>query len=449
MLAALTRIRHGQGLSQRVVRGAAWTIIGVFGSQGTRLVSNLILTRLLFPEVFGIMALIMVVITALNNFSDVGVAPAVLRSERGDDPAFLDTAFTLQAIRGVGLWLACCALAVPVAWFYDVPELAWYLPVAGFSSVIWGVLTTRIEQAQRHLHLGRLTRMEIYSQILATILTVALAAVWQSAWGLVVALVFGAVIKLVIADRMLPGHRNRFRWDPAAAREIIDFGKWIFPSTIVGFILAQGDKAILGKYLTLAALGLYNIAFFLATVAQQLGGTVIGRIMMPIYRESPPKGSRENFLRIRRIRMTLTAGFLAVLAIVAALGPWLVDVLYDARYEPAGEMVRLIACATIPQMIVLGYDHAALVAGDSRRYFALTAIRAALFLALFWLGVHLWGLVGGLGGQALAAVLAYPATVWLARRHGAWDPLHDVLAALAGLAIVAAFVRPGQMTGLF
>src|SRR5699024_10608924 len=133
------------------------------------LVSNLILTRLLFPEVFGIMALIMVVITALNNFSDVGVAPAVLRSERGDDPAFLDTASTLQAIRGVGLWLACCALAVPVAWFYDVPELAWYLPVAGFSSVIWGVLTTRIEQAQRHLHLGRLTRMEIYSQILATI----------------------------------------------------------------------------------------------------------------------------------------------------------------------------------------------------------------------------------------------------------------------------------------
>lgn len=448
MRAALTRMSQGQSLLHRAARGSAWTIIGVFGSQGIRLVSNLVLTRLLFPEVFGVMALVMVMIQGLNNFSDVGIGPAVLQSRRGDEPDFLNTAFTLQAIRGVALWLACCVLAWPAAQFYEVPELALYLPVAGFTSVIWGLQTTRIEEANRHLQLGRLTRMEMLCQLVTTAMTLALAAVMQSAWALVIALVLGAVVKVIVADRMLPGNRNRFHWDASAAREMIGFGKWIFPSTIVGFGLAQGDKAILGKYLSMTGLGLYNIAFFLASFALQMGMTVIWRVMIPIYRESPPGLSRENFLRVRRIRMALTAGFLGALAVMAALGPWLVEALYDDRYAAAGGLVRLIACATIPQIILLSYDQSALAAGDSRRFFALTVIRAVLFLLLFWFGVQEWGLAGGLAGQALAAVLAYPATIWLARRHGAWDPLHDVLAIAAGLAIAAAFVRPGQVAGL-
>ena len=90
MRAALTRMSRGESLLHRAARGSAWTIIGVFGSQGIRLVSNLILTRLLFPEVFGVMALVMVMIQGLNNFSDVGITPAVLQSKRGDDPALSD-----------------------------------------------------------------------------------------------------------------------------------------------------------------------------------------------------------------------------------------------------------------------------------------------------------------------------------------------------------------------
>lgn len=439
MRTRLRNLRHGEGLLHRAARGSAWTVIGVFGSQGIRLASNLVLTRLLFPEIFGVMTLIMVVIQGLNNLSDVGIGPAVLQSRRGDDPKFLDTAYTLQFIRGIGLWLGCCVLAWPAARFYEVPELAWYLPVAGFTSVIWGLLPTRIEQANRHLDLGRLTRLELGSQVVTILITIALAAAMRSAWALVIALVIGAVVKKVMADRMLPGHVNRLRYDRSAAEEILGFGKWIFPSTIVGFALSQGDKMILGKYLSLAALGLYNIAFFLASFALQMGITVIWRLMIPVYRESPPGESRENFLRVRRIRMALTAGFLLTLAVMAALGPWLVGFLYDDRYAEAGGLVRMIACATIPQIILLSYDQSALAAGDSRRFFVLTLIRAVLFLGLFWLGLHTHGLPGALAGQALATILAYPATVWLARRHGAWDPLHDVLAGLAGIAIALVF----------
>lgn len=425
----------------RALRGSVWTILGFGGGQVIRLASNLILTRLLYPEVFGVMALIMVVMQGLNNLSDMGIGPAILQSRRGDDPAFLNTAFTYSAVRGLGLWLGCCLLAAPAARFYEVPELAWFLPVAGLSTVIGGLAPTRIETANRHLMLGRLTVMELLASIVGVVLTVALAAVMGSAWALVIALVVGAAVRLVIADRMLPGDRNRFQFDREAARELTQFGKWIFPSTIVGFLIAQGDRMILGKYLNLGDLGLYNIAFFLATVPLQLGIAVNWKVFIPVYRDAPPRESAENFRRLRRIRFLLTGGFMALLLVMALLGPWLVQFLYDDRYAPAGRLVSLIACATIPQLIVLSYDQAALAAGDSRRFFFVTLLRAVLFISFFLAGVHFHGIAGGLAGQAAAAFASYPAVVWLARRYGAWDPVHDAIFAFTGFATAMIFLQ--------
>lgn len=437
----LHRLR-GQGLLQRALRGSALTMIGFGGQQFIRLVSNLILTRLLFPEVFGLMALIMVIIQGLNNFSDMGITPAILQSRRGTDRDFLDTAFTMQAIRGVLLWLGCCVLAVPAARFYEAPELVWYLPLAGFTAVFGGVTTTKVESVNRELALGRLTLLELLAGFLSMLITIALAVAIGSALALVLGMVLGAVLRPVLAEWMLPGARNRLRWDPTAVAELFRFGRWIFPSTIVGFAISQGDRAILGKYLSLEQLGIYNIAYFLASFPLLLASAVIWRIIIPVYRELPPDQSRANFLRLRKLRMALTGSFVGLIAVAAMFGPWLVGVLYDARYADAGRLVPMIALATLPQVVLLGYDQVALAAGNSRVFFLVTATRAVLFVALFWLGVHIAGIGGGLAGQATATLLAYPAIIAVARRFGAWDPLHDGIFAALGLALATLAFLP-------
>lgn len=438
MASTLSRILHSKGLFARVLRSSGWIAVGFGGAQLIRLASNLILTRLLFPEAFGVMAIIMVLMQGLNNFSDVGITPSILQSRRGDEPGFLNTAWTMQALRGAGLWLATCVLAWPVALFYDEPMLAWYLPVAGLSLLVAGFNPTRIETANRHLMFGRLTQLDLLSAFLSTAVTVALAAVFPSVWALVAGLVAGAVIRLVLTARFLPGAPNRLRWEPDAARELFTFGRWVFLSTIAGFALAQGDKAILGKYLTLEQLGIYNIGFFLASFPLMFAQALTSRLMIPLYRERPPGAARDNYLRLRRVRMGLGAAVLALLAVVALAGVPLVGLLYDDRYAVAGAICVLIACALAPQVVGLGYDQAALAGGDSYRFFLYVALRAAVFVALFLTGAMHGGLVGALAGQALASVVTYPALAVLARRHGAWDGRSDLVLAAAALAIAAA-----------
>ncbi len=419
-------------LLARALRGSAFIVLGYGGSQALRLGANLVLTRLLFPEAFGLMALVTVFLVGLTMFSDVGIGPSISQSERGDDPEFLDTAWTIQIVRGFCLWLVACGLAWPVSAFYGEPALAWLLPLAGLSLAIGGFDPTRIETANRHLVMGRLTALELAAQVLGIVAMIGLAIWWQSVAALVAGTLLSVTARLALTHLFLPGHRNRFRWERTAAAELIGFGKWIFGSTICGFFSSQGDRAILGKVLTLSMLGIYNIGFFLASFPMQLGYAVTGRVLIPIYREQPARGSPENFAKLRRMRLALTGGILTLVLIMAHVGLPLVGLLYDARYAAAGAIVVVTACVQIPIVIGMSYDQAALAAGDSRGFFLLAAMRAAIQISFLLVGASSAGLIGALAGLGLAALATHPFIVWLARRHQVWDPLHDAVFGLIG-----------------
>lgn len=431
-------VMRGEGLNARVMRSSLFTVGGFGFSQIIRLASNLILTRLLFPEAFGLMALVMVFLMGLGQFSDVGVTPAILQSKRGDDRDFLNTAWTIQVLRGIGLWLVACALAWPMAWLYDADLLLQMLPVSALTLLITGFRPTRMVTANRHLMLGRVTVLDMVTQAMGVVVAIVLAAWWHSVWALVVSGVVGALVEVWLNWRFLPGEANRFRWEKRAAQELIGFGKWVFLATVCGFVFTQADKILIGKFAPLDLFGIYNIGFFWASFPMLLGGMVTQKILIPIYRETPPKQSPENFAKLRKMRFVVSSLLMGFVGVFALLGVWLVSLLYDARYAQAGAVAVVLAVAQIPMLIVMTYDQAALAAGDSKRFFVLALARAVLMFAGIWIGWEAGDLLGALIGQGAAFVLAYPVVVWLARHMGAWDPLHDAVFAGIGVGIAVA-----------
>ncbi|MBZ8119292.1 oligosaccharide flippase family protein [Roseovarius sp. LXJ103] len=435
VIKALSTAFRGNRLTARILRSASWALMGYGGTQAIRLASNLILTRLLFPEAFGLMTLVTVITVGLMMFSDVGIGPSISQSKRGDDPDFLNTAWTIQVMRGFTLWGVTLLLATPVATLYDQPDLAFYLPIAGFALVITGFFPTRIETAHRHLVFGRLTVLDLIAQLIGVGLMVVLALVTGSVLALVVGGILIALAKLILTTLYLPGARNRFQLERAAVAEQVRFGKWIFLSTAFAFICTQGDKALLGVLLPLATLGIYNIAFFLASFPMSLGQSITQQVLIPVYRDRPPGESADHRARLRKMRFLLSSGMFTLLALMALTGPWLIGLLYDPRYAAAGAMVTVMACAFLPMALGLSYDRAALAAGDSRGAFVWSALRSIAQMGMLWVGFQAYGLLGAMAGMGLGLVLIHPVLIRLARKHHAWDGLHDLIFGALAIAI--------------
>jgi O-antigen/teichoic acid export membrane protein len=420
------------GLKGRLMRGSMLTMATFGSSKVVRLASNLVMTRLLFPEAFGMMVLVQVVLTGLSLLSDTGLNVSVMQNARGDDRNFLDTVWTIKVIRGVVLWLVACALALPVAALYDEPMIAQILPIVGLTLIAKGLMPTAVNTANRHIRLGRVTVVTIGNMIVGALVTILLAWLLQSVWALVWGTIATSLIKLVTTRRFLPDSGNRFHWDGAIVRELFHFGKWITVGTAARYAATNGDKIILGAFLTLGELGVYNIGLMLAMLCYDISNTVKNKLLLPIYRMRPIKGHPENRRKIFMVRRLISSGGIAATAVLAWLAIPLVDVLYDDRYAMAGPIIVLICLALVPRLITIGAGGVLMAAGDSFRAMHLTVATALVQVPLLWLGASWFGLGGAILAPGLAALIVYPLRAYYGHLYEGWDKWGEAAMLLVG-----------------
>ena len=162
-------------LKMRVMHAGAWTLVGHSTSQALRLGSNLIMTRMLVPEMFGVMAIANILLFALTLFSDVGLGQSIIQSRRGEDPIFLNTAWTVQVLRGVLLWvigsLISCGIylagtlhLLPAGSAYANQMLPSVIAVLTLSALILGFESNKLALARRKMELARVTQIELASR---------------------------------------------------------------------------------------------------------------------------------------------------------------------------------------------------------------------------------------------------------------------------------------------
>lgn len=436
MIARARSMLSDGGLAGRAMRSTLFSLLGFGSENALRLAGNLVLTRLLFPEAFGLMALVTVVMNGLGMFSDIGLRSSIIQNERGADPVFLNTAWTIQILRGVLLFVITWSLAAPAAKFYGDPRLEDMFRVAALIPLIMGFVSTRLSTASRELQIGRMTVLNIGTQIVGLVVTVVLAFWLKSVWALVLGGLVAPTLLTIFSHVVLSGNRDRIGFEKTAARQLMHFGIFIFVASIAGFLVNQGDRAFLGKFVTLEELALYNIGYFLATVPLMLNAKLVDGVVFPLYSRLPPSESVDNRRKILKARWIMTGLGICIALFFGAIGNWLVILLYDARYEGAGPLMVLIAVAQLPLIIISTYTSLAMAAGHSGRFAVVVIIDALIRTGITILAMMNFGVVGAALAPIPAALLYYPFLIALTRRYKAWDPRHDL--AYLALAVVCA-----------
>ncbi|MEG3932454.1 MULTISPECIES: oligosaccharide flippase family protein [unclassified Microcoleus] len=397
------------------IKGAAWTIVSYGSSQIIRFGSNLILTRLLLPELFGLVGLAYVFIVGINLFSDIGLGPSIIQNKRGEDPQFLNTVWTLQVIRSFFVWICLIIITKPVAIFYGDDRLLWLIPVIGITCVIGGFNSTATSSLNRQMAVKRVVFFELGLQIAST--TAMLVWAWfdRSIWAILAGVFTNSLVELVWSHFLIPGKSNRFAWDKEAAKEVFSYGKWIFLSTALSFLCSQADRLILGKIFTLTMLGIYGIAFTLGDMPRQVILALSGKVIFPsisLLAELPREELRAKILKNRKLLLIpLAVG----LAIFVSFGDQLILILYRKEYAAASWMMPILALG-IWHTTLYNMMGSCLLAVGKSQYQAMGNLLTLVNLCIsIPLGYHLKGNLGAVIAIALGDLPTYAVT-----NYGLW-----------------------------
>lgn len=347
-----------ESLRKKAIKTSIWTLFGFGFSRIISLGGNLILTRLLVPEMFGLMAIVTAVRVGVHMCSEIGLRVSVIKDDRGDEPTFLNTAWTLQIIRGLLLWfiiiiisggiyLAECNGWIPNESVYANPILPLVLSVTGITVLINGFSSTGLWLAQRNMQLGRVTLLELIAQLVSIFVMIVGAYLYRNIWPLVIGNIVASLIRVILSHFLLKTQRHSFKLDKEVTPELLDFGKWMLLSAVFTFITQHGGQLILAAYLNPTALGVYAVA---AGFASAITGVIFKfntNLWFPLLSDINRNQVNRLCEVYYKIRSRQDILIYSITGMLFFFSPMIIDLLYDSRYKDAGWMLQIILLSII------------------------------------------------------------------------------------------------------
>jgi O-antigen/teichoic acid export membrane protein len=417
---------------KNILKSSAWVFGSQIAGQILRLASNLIMTRLLVPEMFGVMTIANTVIVGLALCSYIGLHHNIIQNVRGDEPDFLNTAWTMQVIRGFLLWLIAILISVGLYFAnqaglfaehsaYAEPSLPIIIAVLAFIPIISGFEPSKLATASRHMLVGKLAVIELSCQLLGLLTMISIALIHPSIWALVFGTLVSAFAKVIAGNFALPGPRNHFRWEKTAVYDLFHFGKWILLTTIMGFFVKSGDKLVLGALVSPQILGVYSIAAFMTTAFQDVlyrwAQSVPLPVLSRVHREGNVQALHDAYYRFNfpfNLATLFLAGFLFNAGYV------IIDMLYDSRYIAAGEMIQILSVALIGARTILA-EQLFLALGKPKLAVPMNILQLIVLFGGVVPAFNAHGIRGALVVIALTVISTLPLTWYYLKRFGILD----------------------------
>ena len=268
-------------LSTKVVKSGLWVFALRILNRGLGFIRTIILARLLAPEDFGILGIAMLSISTLETFSHTGFHTTLIQ-KKDNIESYLNTAWTVSALRGTMLFVILFFSAPMIARFFNSSAATSVIRVIALFTLFSGLQNISILFFQKELEFHKQFIYEFAATLANLIVAIPLAFLLRNVWALVWGGLASSVVRLILSYTLHP-YRPLIQLNRQKLKELWHFGKWVLGSTILVFLVTQGDDIFVGKVLGLTALGLYQLSYTLSNLPATEITHVVSRVTFPAY----------------------------------------------------------------------------------------------------------------------------------------------------------------------
>ena len=425
------------GLRQSAVKGAFITSLAQLAKVIVQFGSVIVLSRLLSPSDFGLLAMVAPIYGLALIFQDLGLSHATVQSPEVG-PAQSNALFWLNVAMSLLLAVPLIFGAPMIGWFYGDDRVVGL--TQGFAAVIViGALGAQhTSLLNRSMRFSLLAALDALSALSGFLVAALLAATFHSYWALFAGAAVSVTTSVVgawIGAGFVPGLP---RWDPGAGR-MVGLGAGITGYNIFTFVARNLDSVLIGRVWGDASLGLYDRANkFLMFPLLQINAP-LARVMLPILARLRTDGERYRSAYLRAVNQLLLVTQPGIVFAIAS-ADILIPILLGEKWRAAAPIFQWMGLAAVVQPFSLTMNWLFISQGKGRAFAWFGAFNAAICTVAFCAGLP-WGPIGVAAAYSITQVLFRPPVVfWMVTRTGPVG-LRDLygVATMHGLASAVSF----------
>ncbi len=363
------------GLGRRAVRSGAITAGAQAVLFSVQFVGTILLARLLSPNDFGLVAMVIAVVGFLDTFKDLGLSAATI--QRAEiTRSQVNALFWVNVAAGGLLTLATLALAPGLAWFYGRPELLGIAAAISVGFLISGVSAQQYALLRRSMQFGRIASIDILAAIVSTL--AGLAAAWHgfAYWSIVVQRVTKPAVAALALWSTTAWHPGFYRWDPTVV-PMLRFGGFLAINNIMNYAARNVDNIAIGWMWGAGPLGIYSRAYNLLLLPISQVSTPMLNVAMPAFSRlhDDPARFRQGYLYLLRV-----AGLVLVppVAVLIACADDVVVLLLGDRWLDVAGIYRWLGLIALVQPMTVTCGIVFLSSGRSKDMARVTLVNAGL-----------------------------------------------------------------------
>lgn len=390
-----------QSIKVRTVQGVMWVSLIQLLRSGIQFIVTIILARFLFPQDFGTLGMAVIFINLIAELNSLGFSAALVqRKDLTED--HLSTAFWSNLMVGALLYGVAAGSSPFVAAFFNNPQVQPVMMVISLSMIINPVGVIHSVLLTRELNFGRNGLFQIGGTFIEGTISIWMAlngfGVWSLIWGKLVSSVLTSISKWFIVD-----WRPSLRFRVACFRDLFSFGIYNTGLNLINSSALNVDYFFVGKFMAAGSLGVYTMAFNLATFPFRKITMLVASVAFPAFSRIQDDDAVMRRMYLKSVSYASLITFPAAVGLFA-IAPDLIRVVYTSKWGAALLPLQILCVVGLLKSVEVSVFAVYQAKGRPDLDLKLQCVYLTVLALGVWLGLGK-GIVGVATAVALVEIL--------------------------------------------